>query len=85
MYLERQLWQNDGHEYVHEAYRVFISGKLKCHVYTPARLGEVSEGSTRKGTGHGLRYRVRFLVSGLFQYHWLITIGHCDAGRLEGR
>ncbi|RYO74330.1 hypothetical protein DL764_010855 [Monosporascus ibericus] len=58
MYMERQLWQSDWHEYVHEAYRVFISAKLKCHVFTPARLGEISEGSTRKGTGKGLRYKV---------------------------
>lgn len=58
MYMERQLWQDDWHEYVHEAYRVFISAKLKCHVFTPARLGEISEGSTRKGTGNGLRYKV---------------------------
>ncbi|KAH8748681.1 hypothetical protein F5883DRAFT_398939, partial [Diaporthe sp. PMI_573] len=57
MYMERQLWQSDGHEYVHEAYRVFISAKLKCHVFTPARLGEVSEASTRRGTGKGLRYK----------------------------
>ncbi|KAK0723569.1 hypothetical protein B0T26DRAFT_642853 [Lasiosphaeria miniovina] len=57
MYLEKQLWQNDGYDYVHEAYRVFISGKLKCHVFTPARLGEISEGSTRRGTGKGLRYK----------------------------
>ncbi|KAK3939116.1 hypothetical protein QBC46DRAFT_365016 [Diplogelasinospora grovesii] len=59
MYMERQLWQSDGHEYVHEAYRVFISAKLKCHVFTPSRLGEVSEGSTRRGTGKGLRYKQR--------------------------
>jgi hypothetical protein len=58
MYMERQLWQSDGHEYVHEAYRVFISAKLKCHVFTPARLGEVSEASTRRGTGKGQRYKV---------------------------
>lgn len=59
IYLERQLWENDSHDYVHEAYRVFISTKLKCHLYTPARLGEVSEGSTRRNTGKGLRYKVR--------------------------
>jgi hypothetical protein len=58
MYMERQLWQNDGHEYVHDAYRVLISAKLKCHVFTPSRLGEISEGSTRRGTGKGLRYKV---------------------------
>ncbi|KAK3939345.1 hypothetical protein QBC46DRAFT_364849 [Diplogelasinospora grovesii] len=57
MYMERQLWQNDGHEYVHEGYRVFISAKLKCHVFTSARLGEISEGSTRRGTSSGLRYK----------------------------
>ncbi|KAK0721562.1 hypothetical protein B0T26DRAFT_739088 [Lasiosphaeria miniovina] len=57
MHLERQLWQNDGQDFVHEASRVFISGKLKCRVFTPARLGEVSEGSTRRGTSKGLRYR----------------------------
>ncbi len=85
MYLERQLWRNDGHDYVHEAYRVFISAKLKCHVYTPARLGEVSEGTTRKGTSHGLHYRVRSLASGTFQHHRLMTIGHYYNGRLEGR
>ncbi|RYP60389.1 hypothetical protein DL771_010532 [Monosporascus sp. 5C6A] len=62
MYMERQLWQSDWHEYVHEAYRVFISAKLKCHVFTPARLGEISEGSTRKGTGKGLRYKVSVTV-----------------------
>ena len=59
MYLERQLWENDPYEYVHEAYRVFISAKLKDHVCTPARVGEISEGSTRRKTGKGLRYRVR--------------------------
>ncbi|KAH6995448.1 hypothetical protein BKA56DRAFT_509091 [Ilyonectria sp. MPI-CAGE-AT-0026] len=57
MYLERQLWQEDGHEYKHEGYRVLISAKLKCHVYTPARLGEISESSVRSGTGKGLRYK----------------------------
>ncbi len=49
------------------------------------RFRGVCEGSTRKGTGHGLRYRVRFMVDGLFQYYWLMTVRHCDAGRLEGR
>lgn len=44
MYMERQLWQSDGHEYVHEAYRVFISAKLKCHVFTPARLVKLVRG-----------------------------------------
>ncbi|KAK4209474.1 hypothetical protein QBC37DRAFT_378040 [Rhypophila decipiens] len=62
IYLERQLWENDPHEYVHEAYRVFISAKPKCHVYTPTRLGEISEGSTRRGTGNGLRYRDTVLL-----------------------
>ncbi|KAK0717568.1 hypothetical protein B0T26DRAFT_740895 [Lasiosphaeria miniovina] len=57
MYLEKQLWQNDGYDYVHEAYRVFISGKLKCHVFTPARLGEISDSSTRRSTEKGLRYK----------------------------
>ncbi|KAK4032828.1 hypothetical protein C8A01DRAFT_50461 [Parachaetomium inaequale] len=57
MYMEEQLWKNDGHEYVHDAYRVFISAKLKLHVFTPARIGEVSEGSTRAKTGKGLRYK----------------------------
>jgi hypothetical protein len=59
MYLERQLWENDPHDYVHEAYRVFISAKLKCHLYTPARAGEISESSARRKTGKGLRYQVR--------------------------
>ncbi|KAM7212780.1 Protein of unknown function (DUF3435) domain containing protein [Rhypophila decipiens] len=62
MYLERQLWENDPHDYVHEAYRVFISAKLKDHLYTPARLGELSEGSTRRKTGEGLRYRDTVLL-----------------------
>ncbi|KAK0707790.1 hypothetical protein B0H67DRAFT_495372 [Lasiosphaeris hirsuta] len=57
MYIERQLWQSDGHEYVHDGYRVLISAKLKCHVFTSARIGEISEGSTRRGTGKGLRYK----------------------------
>lgn len=59
MYMERQLWQNDGHEYLHDGYRVLISAKLKCHVFTSARVGEISEGSSRAGTGKGLLYRVR--------------------------
>lgn len=58
MYIERQLWQNDWHGYVHEVYRVFLSTKLKCHVFTPAGLGKISEGSTRRGTSNGLRYKV---------------------------
>jgi hypothetical protein len=58
MHMERQLWERDGHDYRHEASRVFISAKLKLHVFTPARIGEVSEGSTRSGTGKGLRYKV---------------------------
>jgi hypothetical protein len=62
MHMERQLWQNDGHEYAHEAYRVYISAKLKCHVFTPARIGEVSEGNTRRGTGKGLRYKVGIMI-----------------------
>ncbi|KAI2638877.1 hypothetical protein GGS26DRAFT_543103 [Hypomontagnella submonticulosa] len=57
MYMERQLWQNDGHEYVHDGSRVLISGKLKCHVFTSARVGEISEGESRRGTGKGLRYK----------------------------
>ncbi|KAL5902909.1 hypothetical protein ACKVWE_011457, partial [Pyricularia oryzae] len=57
MYMERQLWQNDGHEYLHDGYRVLISAKLKCHVFTSARVGEISEGSSRAGTGKGLLYR----------------------------
>lgn len=63
MYMERQLWQNDGHEYVHDGSRVLISGKLKCHVFTSARVGEISEGESRRGTGKGLRYKVSTLVS----------------------
>ncbi|KAH7025146.1 uncharacterized protein B0I36DRAFT_367030 [Microdochium trichocladiopsis] len=42
MYMERQLWQSDGHEYVHDGYRVLISAKLKCHVFTSARVGEIT-------------------------------------------
>lgn len=63
MYMERQLWQSDGYEYVHEAYRVFVSAKLKLHVYTPARIGEISEGTTRRGTDNGLRYKVSHITS----------------------
>lgn len=83
MYIERQLWQNDWFEYVHEAYRVFISAKLKCHVFTSARIGEISEGSTQSGTGNGLRYKVsiRDEVQGL----WLMLSGYGIAGRLERR
>ena len=58
LHMETQLWKNDGHQYVHDAYRVLISAKLKCHVFTPARIGEVSEGNSRRGTGKGLRYKV---------------------------
>lgn len=58
IHLEEQLWRDDGYEYVHDAYRVMISAKLKCHVFTPARLGEISEGCSRRGTGNGLRYKV---------------------------
>lgn len=69
VYMERQLWQNDGHGYVHEAYRVFIIAKLKCHVFfTPARIGEVSEGSTRKGARNGLRYKVSIMVLWAMRY-----------------
>lgn len=59
MYMERQLWQSDGHEYLHDGYRVLISAKLKCHVFTSARVGEISESSSRAGTGNGLLYKVR--------------------------
>ena len=62
MITERQIWERDGHEYVHDGYRVLISGKLKCHVFTPARLGEISEGSTRRRTGKGLRYKVSIVL-----------------------
>lgn len=54
MYMERQLWESDGYDYIHEAYRVLISAKLKGHVFTPARLGEISESSSRQETGNGL-------------------------------
>uniref|UniRef100_L7J0I7 Uncharacterized protein n=1 Tax=Pyricularia oryzae (strain P131) TaxID=1143193 RepID=L7J0I7_PYRO1 len=57
MYMERQLWQSDGHEYLHDGYRVLISAKLKCHVFTSARVGEISESSSRAGTGNGLLYK----------------------------
>jgi len=60
MYLERQLWENDWHDYTHEAYRVFLSSKIKKHVFTSARLGEISESSARRGTGEGLRYKVNW-------------------------
>lgn len=63
VHLEKQLWQEDGHEYVHDGYRVLISAKLKCHVYTPARIGEISEGSTRRKTQKGLRYKACDLVN----------------------
>ncbi|KAI0534969.1 hypothetical protein GGR58DRAFT_515723 [Xylaria digitata] len=62
MYMERQLWQNDGHEYVHDGSRVLISGKLKCHVFTSARVGEISEGESRRGTGKGLRYKDKVML-----------------------
>ncbi|KAM7186433.1 hypothetical protein V8F33_011826 [Rhypophila sp. PSN 637] len=62
MYLERQLWENNPYNYIHEVYRVFISAKLKDHLYTPARLGELSEGSTRRKTSEGLRYRDMVLL-----------------------
>jgi hypothetical protein len=84
MYMERQLWQDDGHEYIHDGYRVFISAKLKCHVFTSARVGEISEGSTRRGTGKGLRYKVSIMVNYRGPGLMLIIIGHGNAGRMEG-
>ncbi|KAJ8127639.1 hypothetical protein O1611_g5994 [Lasiodiplodia mahajangana] len=68
-YMERQLWEDDPCGYVHEAYRVFISTKLKCHLSTPARLGETYEGSTRKNTGKGLCYKDKVMLVG-WKEHW---------------
>jgi hypothetical protein len=62
MYMERQLWQNGGHEYAHDGSRVLISAKLKCHVFTLSRVGEISESQSRRGTGKGLRYEVSVAV-----------------------
>lgn len=37
---------------------MLISAKLKCYVFISARVSEISEGFTRRGTGKGLRYKV---------------------------
>ncbi|KAI9844716.1 MAG: hypothetical protein M1838_002074 [Thelocarpon superellum] len=55
--LLRQLWQNDWHDYKHEAYRVQLTAALQIFCYTSARVGEVFEYSTRAGTGKGLPYK----------------------------
>lgn len=59
MCLERQLWEKDSHDYVHEAYQVFISAKLKSRLFTLARAGDISESSARRKIGKGLRYKAR--------------------------
>ncbi|TLD04443.1 uncharacterized protein PgNI_12187 [Pyricularia grisea] len=38
IYMERQLWQSNGHKYVYDRYRILINTKLKCHMFTSARV-----------------------------------------------
>ncbi|KAK0707785.1 hypothetical protein B0H67DRAFT_322241 [Lasiosphaeris hirsuta] len=52
MYME-----NDRYKYVYKGSWVSISSKLKCHVFTLARVGEISKGESWKGTGKGLCYK----------------------------
>lgn len=42
---------------------MLINSKLKCHVFTLAKMGEISEGKLRKGTSKGLHYKVNILVN----------------------
>ena len=56
--VQRQRWENDWHDYVHDMCRVLDTAAEQLFVYSSARIGELFESSVRVGTGKGLCYRV---------------------------
>lgn len=74
MLRERQLWEADGHEHVHNGSCASFSAKLKYHVFTPACIGEIRESSGRRNIGDGLGYNVRAPN--------IESLGYCVSGRM---
>lgn len=55
---EKQLWQLDWYEFVHERYRVTLGGAPTVFGFSAWRIGEVFVSSAGKESQRGLRYKV---------------------------
>jgi hypothetical protein len=51
------MWTKDWYQYDHGGTQVNDHGKYIFHIYSPSRVGEFIESSSRKGSGRGFLYK----------------------------